>query len=200
MQLINSNIETVQFEGPFKSLIGNPSLAGAWLIWGQSGNGKTHFMLQLMKYLTRFDRVAFNSLEEGISASLKMAFEIEKMQETNGKLILLDKETMEDLANRLRKRKSPNIIAIDSLQYTGINYRQYKALKEEFPKKLFLWISHADGKLPEGRIAKKIRYDVDVKIRVAGFRAYAMSRYSNMSEPYVIWKEGAEMFEGKSIE
>ncbi len=197
MQLINNNIKTVTFDGAFLKLIGHPSLYGSWIIWGQSGNGKTHFALQLCKYLTRWERVAYNSMEEGFGASLKKAFSEENMMEVNGKLILLDNESIDDMIVRLKKKKSPNIIAIDSLQYSGINYAQYKFLKETFPRKLFIWISHADGKLPEGRIANKIRYDVPVKIRVEGYKAFAQSRYGTTSEPYVIWEEGAQHFDGK---
>ncbi len=199
MQLINNNIKTVEFDGAFLMLIGKPSLFGSWIIWGQSGNGKTHFALQLCKYLTRFGRVAYNSMEEGFGASLKKAFKEESMLEVNGKLILLENENMEDMIIRLKKKKSPGIIAIDSLQYAGINYSQYKKMKEAFPRKLFIWISHAEGKLPEGRVANKIRYDVPVKIRIEGYKAFAQSRYGTTSESYTIWKKGAESYWGKEI-
>lgn len=199
MQLINNNIKTVDFDGAFEKLIGQPSLFGSWLIWGQSGNGKTHFALQLCKYLTRFGRVAYNSMEEGVGASIKKTFKEEQMQEVNGKLILLDNENLDDLIIRLKKKKSPDVIAIDSLQYSGVNYAAYKRLKEAFPRKLFVWISHAEGKLPEGRVANKIRYDVPVKIRVEGYKAFAQSRYGTTSEPYVIWEQGAESYWGKEI-
>ena len=199
MQLINNNIKTVQFDGAFLKLIGHPSLYGSWIIWGQSGNGKTHFAIQVCKYLTQFDRVVYNSMEEGIGASLKKAFTEEKMMDVNGKLILLDNESIDDLIVRLKKKKSPNIIAIDSLQYAGINYAKYKVLKETFPRKLFIWISHAEGRLPAGRVANKIRYDVPVKIRVEGYKAFAQSRYGTTSEPYVIWEKGAANYWGKEL-
>ncbi len=199
MQLINLNTNVVEFEGAWLRLIGNPSLRGSWIVWGQSGNGKTHFVLQLCKYLTQFGRVAFNSMEEGAGASIKKAFKEEQMQEVNGKLILIDNESMDDLIIRLKKKKSPRIIAIDSLQYAGLNYAGYKALKEMFPHKLFVWVSHAEGKLPEGRVANRIRYDAAVKIRIEGYKAFAQSRYGTTSEPYVIWPEGAESYWGKEV-
>lgn len=39
---------------------------------------------------------------------------------------------------------------IDSFQYSGLNYKTYKEFKERHPKKLFIFISHAEG-LPSGR-------------------------------------------------
>lgn len=197
MQLLNKNNNAVEFDGRFHKLIGNPVLKGSWIVWGQSGNGKTRFVVQLMKYLTMFARVGFNSMEEGDGETIKKAFAEEKMEDVNGRLIIIDNENFEELIIRLQKKKSPHIIVVDSLQYLGISWNQYKQLKEMFPRKLFIWVSHADGKFPEGRVANKVRFDSHVKIRVFGFMAMAQSRYGTSSEPYVIWEEGAEMFGGK---
>lgn len=197
--MINTNTKTVDFDGPWRRLIGDPSLQGNWIVWGQSANGKTHFVLQMCKYLTQYGRVAYNSMEEGIGESIKKAFKEEGMMEVNGKLILIDNESIDELVIRLKKKKSPKIIAIDSLQYAGITYQQYKRLKETFPGKLFIWISHAEGRLPSGRVANKIRYDVPVKIRVEGYKAFAQSRYGTSSEPYIIWPEGADSYWGGEV-
>ena len=44
---------------------------GCWFVWGNSGNGKTSFVMQLCKELCKYDRVAFNSLEEGTSLTVQ---------------------------------------------------------------------------------------------------------------------------------
>ena len=192
-QLVNTKFNTLDFTGKFEALVGKPELRGSWIIWGESGNGKTRFTLKLAKYLAQFGRVAYNSLEEGTSLSMQRAMVSIGMQECGRKLILLDQESIEDLKERLRKRYSPDVIIIDSLQYTGMNYSDYKQLRQEFPKKLFIYISHADGKKPDGRVAKKVRYDSFVKIHIDGFIATAQSRYTNEeSVPYTVWKRGAE--------
>ena len=194
-ELLSTKFNVLDFDGEFEALIGKPELKGAWLIWGGSGNGKTTFALQLVKYITRFGRVAYNSMEEGRSQSMKTNFQRNNMQEVGTKLILLPNERIDDLKIRLRKRKSPNIIVIDSLQYSGMNYRDFIALRDEFPNKLFIIISHADGKEPSGRVGKAIKYDAFVKIRVEGFMASAMSRYSEkQSVDYCIWKDGADRY------
>ncbi|MCU7571192.1 hypothetical protein N4241_08765, partial [Riemerella anatipestifer] len=56
---------TMKFEGDWLELIGEPEVSGCWIIWGLSGNGKTRFALQLAKYLTKFQKVFYNTLEEG---------------------------------------------------------------------------------------------------------------------------------------
>ena len=180
----------LNFEGKWKDSIGTPELTGTWLIWGNSANGKTRFALQLAKYLTNFRRVAYNSLEEGLSKSMKEAI-IDTGLDKN--FVLLDKEPVEELKSRLRKRNSPDVILIDSLQYTGLNYTQYKELRKEFPHKLFIFISHAEGNEPKGNVARSIKYDAFVKIPVIGYAAYPQSRYGG-GEKYVVWQYGHERF------
>lgn len=188
-QVLRTRFKVLPFEGEWKDSIGCPELTGSWIVWGNSGNGKTRFALQLCKYLCQFGRVAYDSLEEGVSVSLVKAIKETHMMEVRRKFVVLDKEPIDQLTERLEKPKSPDIVCVDSLQYTGMSYEQYKALKERFPKKLFIWISHADGTLPEGRVAKKVRFDSNVKVFVQAYRAEPVSRYGG-GKPYIIWEEG----------
>ena len=188
-QVLRTRFKVLPFEGEWKDAIGCPELTGSWIVWGNSGNGKTRFALQLCKYLCQFGRVAYDSLEEGVSVSLVKAIKETHMMEVRRKFVVLDKEPIDQLTGRLERPRSPDIVCVDSLQYTGMSYEQYKALKERFPKKLFIWISHADGTLPEGRVAKKVRFDSNVKVFVQAYRAEPVSRYGG-GKPYIIWEEG----------
>lgn len=196
-ELINRKYDDVLLPGPLGDLVGNPELAGNWIIWGPSGNGKTSFVLQLLKaFGTAGFKCIYNSLEESDGKTLQAAAIRERMNEVSDKIIALRRENLDDLKLRLARRKSPRVVVIDSLQYTGISYPRYKALKEEFSNKLFIWVSHADGREPASRTARTIRYDCDVKIRVEGFVAYATSRYGG-GTPYVISEEKALEMNGK---
>lgn len=192
-QLETMTFNELPFEGDFAELVGEPEISGSWLIWGESGNGKTRFALQLCKYLAQFCRVAYNSMEEGASKSMKKAFREVGMNEVKRRVILLDNEPINELRERLVKRRSPDVVVLDSVQYSGMNYRDYRALRSQFSDKLFILISHADGKNPAGRTAKSIRYDAFVKIRVEGYRAFALSRYGG-GKPFTIWDEGAKLY------
>jgi len=193
-QLYKTNLKSLDFKGEWFDAIGSPEPKGVWIIWGNSGNGKTRFALQLAKYLASFGlKVAYNSLEEGVSTSLVQATKDCGLYEVKRRFFLLDGEKMPDLINRLAKQKSPHVVIIDSLQYTRMNYATYIELKERFRSKLFILISHADGKHPAGRVAKSIRYDANVKIWVEAYMAFAKSRYGG-GKPYVIWEEGVEMY------
>lgn len=179
------------FEGAWRDCLGRPEMTGTWLIWGSSGNGKTRFALQLAKYLSHFCRVAYDSLEEGLSLTLQRAIEeigfVESVERKN--FCLLDKENIADLRIRLKRRNAPQVVIIDSLQYTGMNYTEYKKLRDGNRNTLFIFISHADGREPKGEVAKSIRYDANVKVMIEGFRANAQSRYGG-GKPYIIWDKG----------
>ena len=135
-QVLRTRFKVLPFEGEWKEAIGCPEMTGSWIIWGNSGNGKTRFALQLCKYLCQFGRVAYDSLEEGVSASLMKALQETSMMDVRRRFVVLDKEPIDQLMERLSKGKSPDVVCVDSLQYTGMSYEQYKALKERFPKKL----------------------------------------------------------------
>lgn len=197
-QLESKKMAIMAFDGPWLALVGQPERSGSWLIWGNSGNGKTSFALQLAGYLTRFGRVAYNSLEEGISESLKRSVKINGLVGIKN-LILLDKETLDELTERLERPKSPAIVIIDSIQYTGLNYRDYKNLRDSFRNKLFVFVSHAEGREPAGRTARSIRYDANVKIYIEGYVAYAVSRYGG-GKPYVIWEQGADNYQSIALQ
>ena len=183
--------ECLDFDGEWLASFGKPELSGAWIVWGNSGNGKTRFALQLAKHFARYVKTAYDSLEEGLSLSMQKAIVSVGMGDVSRKFLLLDKEPIEDLSKRLQKARSPRVVIIDSLQYTGLNYEDYKQLVLKHRNKLFIFVSHADGKEPKGNTAKSIRFDANVKVRVEGYRAFPMSRYGG-GEPYTIWHKGAE--------
>ena len=58
-----------EFDGQWLEAVGKPELKGTWCIGGLPKNGKTSFTMQLAKYLTKWHLVAYDSIEEGVSAS-----------------------------------------------------------------------------------------------------------------------------------
>lgn len=181
------------FEGEWRRFMGQPEDRGVWLIWGQSYNGKTRLVLLLTKYIAELgEKAAVVSLEEGDGASMRRAFAEACMEAVNQRVSLWVDMDIEDIKRELRKQRSPKVVVIDSLQYLGINYKGYKALKEEFPTKLFILVSHANEKNhPKGSTAEQVKYDAMVKIQVSQFRAKANSRYGG-GEVLTIWEEGAK--------
>lgn len=189
--MLTKKFTDMQFEADWEESFGHPETSGVWLIWGASGNGKTSFALQLAAYLSQFGRVAYNSLEEGPGKSLQLAIRRNNVADTAGLVFL--SEDMTELRARLERHKSPQIIITDSFQYTGLTKGEYKQLKRDYPAKLFIFISHSEGSQPEGRAAKFVKYDADVKIHIEGYKAFVVSRYGG-GAPYTIWQKGAEKY------
>jgi hypothetical protein len=235
--------ETLAFDDKWEASFGKPEMSGSWLIWGKSGNGKTRFALQLCRYLSQFGRVAYDSLEEGLSQTMQRAIAEVGMSSAGRRFVLLDKEPVRDdafttqyfkeqvkrylngfvtddatreqmsqvfkliehkhrhdaahtpscLFERLERQKSPDIVVLDSLQYSGMTYADYRRLRDGFKGKMFILISHASGTEPSGKVAMAIKFDANVKIFVEGYKAFPVSRYGG-GEPYVIWQEGADKF------
>lgn len=197
--LLAKNYDLITWDGEWYDNFDEPEASGSWFISGHSGNGKTSFMLELAKALSKFDRVLFNSLEEGTSRTMQKAWRRHNVSDC-GRKIQLIKEKYEDLRIRLKKRKSPRFIITDSWQYTGMTFEQYLALKEEFPEKLFIWNSQMDGNKPLGKTAIRIQYDADLKIWVEGFKAFSKGRYLGQyyADGLTIWDEGAMKYWSKT--
>lgn len=193
--ILEKRYETFPLEGAWEDAFGRPERYGVWFVWGNSGNGKTSFVMQLCKELCRYDRVAYDSLEEGTSLTVQRNLLRYGMQEVNRRMLFLS-EGIDALRERLGRRKSVNIVVVDSLQYTGMNYREYIRLKEEFPQKLFIFISHASGKNPRGDTAIGVMYDAGLKIWVEGYRAFSKGRFIGQTGVYDIWPEKAAEYWG----
>lgn len=182
--------KTLPFEDEWRDFVGVPETGSTWIIWGNSFNGKTRLALKLQKCIANFTKTVYNSLEEGLSQSLQQAVEEENFSEVKRNFQLWDKISIAEMKMKLHQKRSPEVIFIDSLQYAGMTYADYKALKKEFPRKTFIFISHADGKEPKGNVARSIRYDASVKIYVEGYKAFPQSRFGGGKE-YVIYEKGA---------
>ena len=200
-----ARFETVPFEGEWLAAIGRPELRGSWLVFGQSGSGKTTFALQLARYLSRFARVAYNTLEQGLSLSFQSAWIRAGMEEAGSAIVVLDKEPLSQLRQRLAKRRSPQVVIIDSLTaLPGFTRKDYLSLVGDFPGKLFVFLAHERKGLPDPAIAETVRRLSEVKIYVEGFRAHVSSRYASPERgegvsDYIIWRQGADEYHLQNI-
>lgn len=195
-----ASFDVAPFEGKWLDSFGRPELKGTWVVFGTSGSGKTTFALMLCKYLAQFKRTMYNSLEQGLSRSMQLAWDRVGMYEAGRGIIFGNMIQMEELRVRLAKPKSPHIILIDSLTaIQGFRKKDYNELIKEFPQKLFIFIAHEKNKKAYPAVAEYIRCLSDVKIHVAGYRAFIMSRFEDSTlgeggKDFIIWEQGAARF------
>lgn len=198
-EVLSKKRHVFPFEGKWAEAFGQPERTGVWFIWGDSGNGKTSFVLQLIAELCRWDRVAFDSMEEGTSLSMRDKLVRHGLLNVGNRLHLLDTEPMHDLSNRLARRKSYNVVVVDSFQYTQMSYGEYLRFKENHKDKLIIFLSHADGSRPRGSAAVKVMYDATLKIWVEGYKAFSKGRFIGSTGQYTIWEEGAARYWGDNV-
>lgn len=192
-EFLQKKFDEFAFDGKWLEAMGRPEKNFKMIIYGKPKNGKTEFCIQFAKYMTKFGKVLYNSFEQGHSKSLQDAFRRQNMQDVKGKIIVTHKEKYQDMFNRLKRKKSPQIVFIDSLQYIKLSGDQWKELIETFPRKVFIVISHAQGDEPKGEGAITIQYDVDISVLVKGFAAHCQGRFGGGSE-IIIWEEGHQRY------
>lgn len=190
-ELKKLKFEYYDFSPKFKAAFGSPEKYGVWFIYGDSGNGKTRFTLQLVKELSSHSKVAYNSLEEGINGTMQKAFAETGLHDCQNKPLLWS-YNITDLEAQLDRQRSPNIVIIDSIQYTRITFKKYAYLKEKYAgKKLLIFISQVNGKRPKGDTAYSVMYDANLKIYCEGYRAVSKGRTYGTEPFYTIWQKGA---------
>jgi hypothetical protein len=195
-EVVKMKKNKIPFTGVWQDAFANPESKGVWFIWGQSGNGKTSFMMQLCKELCKHGRVIYDSFEQGTSLSMQETLVRHGMMEVNKRFSLLDREPIDELSERLAKPKSADFVVIDSFQYTGMSLARYREFAGRHRNKLLIFVSHADGNRPGGRTAEKVAYDADQKIFVEGFKAIAKGRFVGPVGEYTIWEDGAKRYWG----
>ena len=195
-QVLTIQRRTIQLDGAWGDCLGKIDRTGVVLVWGQSGNGKSSAVMSLAKELTKHGKVLYVSLEEGFALSFQNTLRRHHMQECGTRFQVVTGEDMEQLSQRLAKRRSADFVVIDSFQYTQLNYKRYLAFKKAHRDKLIIFVSHADGKQPAGRAAVSVKYDADQKIWVEGYKAISNGRYIGSTGECIIWEEGAAKYWG----
>lgn len=196
-QILTIRSKTLALSGEWGRCLGTIDRHGVALVWGPSGSGKSNGVMMLAKELSRFGKVLYVSLEEGFSLSFRNTLLRFGMEDCGASFQAIDHCAFEDLTKRLFRKGSPEFVVVDSIQYMGLSYRNYLFLKAQFPNKLFVLISHAAGKQPEGRAAGSILYDADIKVWVEGGKAFTRGRFFGPDREAVIWPEKAFDYYGK---
>lgn len=188
---LSKQYETISLPSALDKSLGKVELRGSWIIWGDSSSGKTTFTLKLVKALEELGITPlYISFEEGYSSAFQRAVRRQQLAKT----YILDGEAINQLNERLGKQRAKKIVIIDSIQHSLITKEQYKHLRENNPDKLFIFISHAQGKIPKGEVADFIRYDSDIKIRVEGYRAFPTGRLNGGGDFFDIYPERSKVY------
>lgn len=181
---------SLPWDGKWKEAFGEVPDNEIWFISGASASGKSSFVMQLARELTKYGRVLYCSYEEGVSQSFKERIRRERMTEKQGRFRIITEDSFEELAERLSKPKSAKFVIVD-IQESGLTYDQAMELRERFRRKSFIYISQEYKGAPMGKAAARLKYKAGVKIRVVGYKAFCQGRFSgDESEAFTIWEDG----------
>lgn len=189
--LLAKKYATYQLTDLFYQAFDTPEINSVWFIYAASTSGKTTFVWQLIKELAPNARILYNSLEEGEKLTLQKTVRRVGMPPALRRKVIIVRESLAQVTDRLNRQKAPGIIIIDSWQYTMANFSEYVAFKAACEGRTLIVVSQTEGRKPAGRTAERIRFDADLKIWVEGFRAFSQGRYIGPLGHYDIWPEGA---------
>ena len=186
--------ECFDWDGEWLSAFGNPAMNSRWFVLGPSASGKSSFVMQLAKKLCEYGPTLYMSYEEGVGMEFQRRLKLMKMNEVQGRFVVTPDDTYKEIMDRLSKPKSPRFVVVDSFQVSDWSYEQALELMKRYPQKGFVFISQEDKGQPIGKAAVRLRYIADMKIRVAGYKAYCQGRSAGSpGNYYVVWKEGVLM-------
>ena len=175
------------------------------ICWGDSGQGKTNFNMEVMCQLAiALDcKATYISWEEGHGKSLRNTLvRLNLLPRLGNRLEIMDGGTFEQVYAMMSKRKSTKIWVFDSIQASNFTQMQTAKLKNDFVltkrKKILLYISWEKGTEPKGSTAEAVKYYANIKIRIEKFIAFPTGRYGG-NKNYIIWPEGAKKKWGSKL-
>lgn len=150
-------------------------------------------------------RVLYLTLEMGGSTDFLESVRDVGMRSDINRIIFSDDTTFEDLDEYLGKQRSADVIIIDSVQYftdqCGVKADEIISLRKKYPRKVFIFISHVDGKEVEGQAAYRVKRDSFKRIYVQGFKATFVGRGKGGPRGFfIIWAKGYQEYHLKNIE
>lgn len=192
-QVLTIKFDTIRLGGGWDECVGEIETTGVWFIWGNSGNGKTSAVVSLCKELSAFGKVLYNSREEGVSLTMQNTLRRYGMGELGSRFQLANM-SLPELDEKISQQRSPKFVVLDSFQYMGLTYKDFRAFCEKHKNKLLIFVSRTRGRQPEGRAATSAMYDASCKIWVEGYKAFSKGRFVGSTGEMTIWDEGAKKY------
>lgn len=156
-QLLSMEFETIDIQGRWKELIGDPSIGFSMMVYGQPKSGKSTLMMEFAQYLAQnHGNTLYVAIEEGFGYTLK-----DKIQRVGAKSTNLSFAA--DMPSSL---EGQNFVFIDSISRGEMELEDLIKLQEKYPKIGFIYIFHTtkDGRFRGGN---HYAHEVDVIVEVS---------------------------------
>lgn len=193
---LNMTFEVIEFTGEWLLAFGRPEKGGIWYVGGRPTNGKTSFVVQLIKALALLGmRVRFYNFEEQESITMQTTIRMVGLAEVAKNIVMINslidfQELKEEIANTRN-----DVIVIDTIQKSGITAKQVEELRELFSTKLIIFVCHVQPNgLPDKNAANQAYREASLKIFCDRFRAISQGRYFGERGYFNIWKKKADEY------
>lgn len=200
-QLHQKTYKNYELPGEWGRFMGRLMAGVIITVYGRPGNGKTELLMRMAKAFGMANvRVAWISYEQGHGMDLQMASARNNMKEVEGKIVYIDpwakrdknKTLIQELQEYIGRRNSPDVYFIDSWDDSRFTYEEFEdGLMLRFPKKSFVVIARAIGKLPTKKSAQDVEFKGQVGIYVRNYIAYNHKNRMGGRGEYIIWEEEA---------
>jgi hypothetical protein len=171
--LSETTFETLGFTGEWKTLLGVPERGFTALIYGEKFCGKSTFALKLADYLTKFGKVIYFSVEEGVK--MTMQNKLRALGITNSKLNISEEQLPEAI---MKMAKKFDFAIIDSLTTANITADDLRNAKLANAKTAYIGVNHitVDGKA-KGGTGQLHNPDIVIRIEPIGLPIIEKNRY-----------------------
>ena len=198
-QLLEKTYKTFPFEGEWARALGNPEVAGFWLIYGKEKQGKTWFSLKLAEHLSTYETTMYISAEQGTSKTFQDAYMRAQLDPFNRRLKIVPYTEIAEIENTLGKQRSSKVVIIDNTtiykdELTAPKLREWS---RKYRNTLFIFLSHEEKCEPDlavGRLCKKL---AEIVIRVEGLACHVSGRCPGGT--LVIDEEKAQLYYDTNI-
>lgn len=196
--VLDKKYDTLELEGIWKELLGQPEANGLWLISGYEKMGKTTFALIMAEMLGKNKKVGYVIAEQGFDKDFQELL-IRLSIGFNKDLKFMEYIPIDELDYVLKKKNQPDIIFLDNLTVYVDELKGGRLLKfiKSNPRKLIILMAHKEKgevKYATGKLAKRLAKRV---IDVEGNIATVDGRTEGGS--IIINKEKAELYHGSDI-
>ena len=160
----------------YAKLMGKPERKFTMICYGESGSGKSVFLMQFSNYFAKtFGKSLYNSHEEGANQTIQDR--INNFGIDASKLFIADAMSFDEMCTAIEKNYY-RLVIIDSVKYMGFTFNQLRELRKRFANRLLCIVivdfGSAKGSPDSG---KDLIHASDVKMYFKNGRVYSISRY-----------------------
>lgn len=198
--IYNVREEYLPLKGVLAKVFGDQPPCGVWLIYGAEKNGKTTFALKLANALSEIGRVLYVSAEQGTGVGFREIAVRAGIDIGNRNIHVIGEEPLDELDERLNRRRAANIVFIDNVMMYEDEFRHGRlaAFLKNHRSKLLIFLAHEtkDGE-PHNPAAKLCKKRANAIVRVRGMVAEVGGRGNAAGGSLIIDRPGAALVLGE---